>query len=622
VFAFGGFQLDRRRRLLIDARGAPVHITAKAFDTLVYLLEHPGQVIDRAALLQALWPNTIVEENNLSQAVASLRRLLGDGFIVTVTGRGYQFVADVQAIDSAPVADSVTMPATRPTQSWRYVVAIAAAMTIAIAAGAYVYRTSVAPPDAIAEAGGNTLAVLPLVNLSKDREQDHFADGLTEELINRLSRIATLRVTARTSSFAFRKSERTVREIANVLGVSHVLEGSVSKAEAILRVRVQLVDAVSGHTVWSQSYDRRLHDALRLQDEIAEAVARTLVGRLGLADSVATVGGTRHAEAYALYLAAKANTRLVPEYVERGLTQVDRALSLDPQFALAWAQRSRLMNLKQVFAGGLPGDAQAAAEHAALRAIELAPTLGFAHTALAAALMTRSDRLRAESEFTRGLELGHWDDADVYGIFLISVGHLTRARDHLLTLQTRDPLNASASARLAAAYDGLGLAAAALSELERGRRLFDRWQEGLNIEVLTRLGGAGDVRAVPTLYPQLRQLWQPFVPVLDALDNPHKATAEVRARFHMAGTPQGHLLAVAAMLGQEEFAVEEFIRLVMESRGVGSSSGIFWAHVFRDMRRLPRFKDLVVADGLVDYWRTSGWPDHCRPTSDTDFTCS
>jgi TolB-like protein/Tfp pilus assembly protein PilF len=466
--------------------------------------------------------------------------------------------------------------------------------------------------------------VLPLVSLSADPDQVDFADGLTEELINQLTRMTPLRVSARTSSFAFKKSDRSVRDIADALGVRHVLEGSVAKAGAVLRVRVQLVDAVTGHAVWSESFDRPAHDALPIQEEIAGAVARALVGSRGVGDRIAVVGGTRNAEAYALYLAAKANTRLMPEHVSRGLEQIDRALALDPQFALAWAQRARLLNHRQVLAGRPRGEAQAAAEQSALRAIELAPDLGFAHTALAAALMTRRERLRAEAEFNTGMALGYQEDAEVYGLFLISVGHLSRAREMLMMLRERDPLNASASARIAAAHDGLGETSAALAELERGRRLFDRWQEGLSIEVLTRLGAnqRREMRTVPDLYPQLRELWHPFAPLFDVLDDPEKAKADLHARYKRPGIVDGHLLAVAALLDQPGFAVEEFIKLAAANPGAGSASGIFWAHVFRDMRRLPRFKDLVRAEGLVDYWRASRWPDLCRPEGDADFVCS
>jgi serine/threonine-protein kinase len=374
--------------------------------------------------------------------------------------------------------------------------------------------------------------------------------------------------------------------------------------------------------VWSESFDRGVRDALVIQEEIAVAATTSLLGPLGVDKGALTVAGTKNVEAYELYLAARAHSDLTPEDVTRGLEQIDRALALDPDFALAWAQKSRLLNRKQVLSGAPTGEAQASAEQAALRAISLDPGLGFGHTALAASLMTRRERVRAEAEFKKGMALGHLGDAELYGLFLLSVGHVTRAREHLLTVRARDPLNPEVTAWIAATYDSLGDSSAALAELERGRRLFDRWQSGLNIEALTRLGTGkrNDIRAVPALYPELSYFWKPFEGVIDALDDPGKASAELRTLYHKPGLFPGHLLAVAAMLGEHELAVEKFIELVGSKVGAGSSSGIFWAHVFRDMRRLPRFKEIVRAEGLVEYWRAAGWPDLCRPTGD-NFEC-
>jgi TolB-like protein/DNA-binding winged helix-turn-helix (wHTH) protein len=597
---FGGFRLDRRRRRLIDPNGTPLRVTAKAFDTLVYFLEHPGRVIDRSTLLDALWPDTIVEENNLSQAIAALRRVLGPGFIVTITGRGYQFVADVH---------DVAMPIARPRRRWRY----AAAVLVGL---------STLAPRAAVDVRTNTLAVLPLVSLSGDKDDELFADGLTEELIHRLARITALQVTARTSSFQFKKSTADAKDIARALGVRHLLEGSVARDANRLRVRVRLIDATNRRTVWSESFDRGVRDTLAIQDEIGRSTVTALLGPLGVNERLAATGATTNAEAYELYLASKGNGRLTPDDVALGLDRITRALALDPEFALGWAQKSRLLNHSQVLRGRATGDAQAAAEHAAMRAITLEPNLGAAHSALAASLMTRKDRLRAEAEFERGIALGYWDDADMYGLFLLSVGRLRHALEHLMIVRARDPLNANAAAWIAAAYDGLGNTDAALSELERGRRLFDRWQQGLSIETLIRLGAGRrqEVRLVPRLYPQLMPLWQPYLTLFESVDDPAKAMGELRTHYDRPGAFQGHLLAFAARLGEPELAVDRFLQLVESGDGTGSAAGILWAHVFRDMRRLPQFKEVVRAEHLVEYWRRSKWPDLCRSVGD-DFEC-
>jgi hypothetical protein len=413
-----------------------------------------------------------------------------------------------------------------------------------------------------------------------------------------------------------------VKAIAHALGVRHVLEGSIAKSENRLRVRVQLVDALTERTLWSESFDRAQEDMLAIEQEIAVTVARSLRGSLD--GQRVAAGGTKNAEAYELYLAAKANTNARNPDVGRGLEQIDRALELDPHFALAWAQKSRLLNQQHILQGPAFNDAQGDADRAALRALEIEPNLGVAHTALAAALMTRRDRLGANAEFRKGIALGNLQDGEMYGLFLLSVGHVSRARDHLLTVRARDPLNDSATAWLAATHDSLGDTSAAQAEYERGRRLFDRWWAGLGNETLTALGTRklDDIRLLPASYPQLHDLWAPFAELSKLLDDPDQAMAEIRRQYYRPKPfpGQAHLLAFAAMLGQPEFAVEEFVKLAKHRMGAGSAPGMLWFPVFRDMRRLPQFKEVVRAEGLVEYWREAGWPDLCRPLGE-DFEC-
>jgi Tfp pilus assembly protein PilF len=403
-----------------------------------------------------------------------------------------------------------------------------------------------------------------------------------------------------------------------------VLEGSVARAADRLRVRVQLVDAQTGYTLWSETFDRAAQDVFAVQEEIALTVAEALLGAPRGGERAGAMGGTSNHEAYELYLAAKANTNGAHENLGRGLEQIDRALELDPNFALAWAQKARILNRLQVRQSPPVHDAQTAAEQAALRALELEPRLGYAHTALGAALMMRRERSRAAAAFREGLALGNREDTEVYGLFLMSVGHISRAREYLSMVKARDPLNAEASAWLAATYEHLGNTAAAFAELERGRQLFDHWESGLGTEILARLatGNADEVQMVPELYPELEALLRPFAPLLESLDDPAAAFDEVRAQYAREPRFVAYLLAVAAMLDQPEFAAEGFADQVAKRQaGVGSSSGIFWAHVFRDMRRLPRFEQLVRDEGLVDFWREHGWPDLCRPLGGGDFEC-
>ena len=237
VYGFADFRLDTERRLLLKRDGASVGLTPKGYETLAYLVAHSSSILEKEQIIRAIWADTAVEENNLTQNISLLRRVLGEGrgehrFIATVPGRGYQFVAPVSVVNRG-------------------------------------------------DAGGDTLeklsiAVLPFTNNSTDPEYDYFADGLTDELIHALSRTGGVRVAARTSAFSFKGRQIHVREIATALGVALVLEGAVRKSDSRLRITAQLVNAATGSPLWSERYEREIgsRDLFDVQDEITEAVMK------------------------------------------------------------------------------------------------------------------------------------------------------------------------------------------------------------------------------------------------------------------------------------------------------------------------------------------------------------
>src|SRR5580765_161963 len=213
AYEFGDFRVDRGRRVLSGRDGVPLPLASKAFETLAYLVEHAGAVIDKDELMRAVWPDTAVEENNLNQNISILRRALGEHrgdhrYIATVPGRGYQFVAQVRIVDESPGQREPT--------------------------------------------AGASMAVLPFVNVSADPEFDFFGDGLADELIIALSKVHSVRVVARTSAFSFKGTQADIRRIADTLGVNFVLESTVRKSGTRLRVTAELINAADGCQVWSE----------------------------------------------------------------------------------------------------------------------------------------------------------------------------------------------------------------------------------------------------------------------------------------------------------------------------------------------------------------------------------
>jgi TolB-like protein/DNA-binding winged helix-turn-helix (wHTH) protein len=282
---------------------------------LVCLADHAGEVVSMDDLLTQVWPGVIVTQDSVYQSVASLRRLLGDDpkqptYIATVPRLGYRLVAAVgpwtdQAIasngsSSVSITEhppTATTTASTPGRLLRPMVGWAAGVALCLAVvGVFLLydkaaNNNHAAPPADAARPQRSIAVLPFLDLTEGMTQEEFADGMTEELIGKLSQIPGLRVPAPTSSFYFKGKQITVAETAKALGVAYVLDGSVRKSGTRLRVAARLILADNGFIVWSETYDRPFDDILMVQDDIAGAVAKALAETRFLSSVVADSPG-------------------------------------------------------------------------------------------------------------------------------------------------------------------------------------------------------------------------------------------------------------------------------------------------------------------------------------------
>jgi TolB-like protein/DNA-binding winged helix-turn-helix (wHTH) protein/lipoprotein NlpI len=349
VYDFEGFSLDTRRGVLCSqSDGRPVELTPRAFGTLLYLVERAGQLVEKGALLAALWPNVVVEDGNLTQTIYVLRRALGERpdehrFIVTVPGRGYRFVAAVtrraeQSTEDTETASSPEPVAATAAGSKRagWIAGIALALGALAIMAVWAYRAREAD-SVVSTQPIQSIAVLPFVDMSPSGDSAYFSDGLAEELLNLLAHIPELRVIARTSSFSFRGQSVDIATIAQKLQVGHVLEGSVRKAGDKVRITAQLIDAADSSHVWSETYERDLTDVFAVQSEIATAVADALKLKLRTRQSVTVVAPTG-TEAYEHFLRGQfLYGRRGPRDLDNALSAYQQALELDPHYARAWA---------------------------------------------------------------------------------------------------------------------------------------------------------------------------------------------------------------------------------------------------------------------------------------------
>ena len=317
---FGRYSiLPHRRQLFADGR--PITLGGRAFDVLLALIEAPGAVVSKTEVLNRVWPDRIVDESRLAGEITALRKAFGADreLIRTVAGRGYQFTGEIRVPSATPEESEAADPATATADPPRASESIPAALSL---------------PDK------PSIAVLPFVNMSGDREQEYFADGMVEEIVTALSRIKWLFVVARNSSFTYKGQAVDVRQVGRELGVRYVLEGSVRKAGGRVRIAGQLIDTTNGAHLWADHFDGLLEDVFDLQDKVASSVAGVIEPALLAAETARSAHRpTNDLTAYDLQLRAYAmnvsSARQTPEML--GL--LEPAIARDPRYgpALAWA---------------------------------------------------------------------------------------------------------------------------------------------------------------------------------------------------------------------------------------------------------------------------------------------
>lgn len=456
-YDFAGFRLDAAKRQLIGIDGSTIHLPSRAYDVLLYMAERPGEMLEKSALLQAVWPKTVVEENNLTQCIFALRRALGDNvsphrFIATVPGRGYQFVATVRAAsadDEMPAAPASPAPTESPPAARRaarrwFWATLAASTVIALLAWIFWPATARAVRQMPAPAHReHTLAVLPFADLSPQHDMEYFSDGITEELMSKLARVDTLRVVGRHSAFAFKGRNEDARSIGEKLKVESILEGSVRKSGGQLRITAQLVRTSDEFSLWSQTYDRRLDDVLDVQQSIAREVTAAL-SPLVASGTAGSRPWTTSAEANDAYLRGI--------YVFGRGTTVDfiksrdefrRASELDPEFALAHAWYGRTLAILARQSIGDVVRTRAEADASLARALKLDPQLAdlWWVRAWPTAVENLSIAMRANI-YERALERDRSDPAPMMELAYIYL--LMGRHDDMLALEARaheaDPL--------------------------------------------------------------------------------------------------------------------------------------------------------------------------------------
>jgi TolB-like protein/DNA-binding winged helix-turn-helix (wHTH) protein/Tfp pilus assembly protein PilF len=466
-FRFGLFEADPHLGMLTK-QGKRLPLQELPFRTLLMLLERRGELVTRDELHQQLWPDTIVDfDHGLNKAINKIRDVLGDSasnprFIETVARRGYRFLADVtldepvaQVGSVAQVgptdADAEAAPPAAKRRPLRWILLGIAGVLLF----ASVMTWKVVGPWQSAMAV-RSIAVLPLQNLSGDASQDYFADGMTDELITQLAQISELRVISRSSVMTYKNAHKPLPEIARELNVQAIVEGSVVSSGPRVRITAQLIRVPADEHIWANNYEGDLRDTLRLQGEVARAIAAQVRVKLSPREQAALkVTREVNPQAHEAYLKGRYfwNKRTGTD-LKSAIDYFNTAIAIDPDYAAAFAGLADSYALAGDWEYGLlsPQEAWPKANAAAKRALALDSGLGPAHASLAFAMdLYTWDWSAAEAEYQRAIALSpnyatahHW-----YGFHLLVTGHNQEAIVELRKAESLDPLSLIISADIA-----------------------------------------------------------------------------------------------------------------------------------------------------------------------------
>ena len=499
IFRFDDWTLDLLSGEL-ERGGTRARLQEHPLQVLASLLESAGEVVTREQLIARLWPNSVVDfDTGLNTAVRKLRAALGDTadtprYIETIPRRGYRFIGAVhreEPTDAAATLATSTSPSAaatpatdgghRSSRNGPFLkIAIPALLALVlVAAVLYTGAFRTTGPASAYSPPPHSVAVLPFVNMSGDPTQEYFSDGLSEELLNALSRIDDLQVAAQTSSFHFKGNATDLPTIAHKLNVATILDGSVRKSGHTVRITAQLVNATTGYHIWSETYDRNVDDALTLQSDIANAVASALKITLLNTPAVKTdLGGTRNPQAVDAYLRGlkfAAATLRSGEEARQTIAAFTEAINLDPNFALAYTARARaLVEYGSYFMIDATHETFFKAKADATKAVTLEPDLGEGHAALAAAMeIGFLDFVGAGIEYERAISLSPGSERVLrpYSRFAGNMGHIDVGVTTAKRCVELDPLSVDAYRALGEAFENARRYPEALTAFETAIKL-------------------------------------------------------------------------------------------------------------------------------------------------------
>jgi TolB-like protein/Flp pilus assembly protein TadD len=411
IYEFGSFRIDVNNRILLRGDRA-VHLTDKVFNVLLLLIQKSGHLVTKEELMERVWPDSVVEENNLTVSVSALRKALGElqkggPYIETVSKRGYRFVAEVrelmaQRVDSKQRKESQSSTAT------------------------------------------TTLAVLPLVNISNDPNLEYLSDGITESIMNTLSKLPQLKVLARSTMFRFKHTEMDLLEVGRQLEAHAILSGRILQLNEQLIIKLELINISEGSQIWGEQYKRKSVDIFEVQEEISQEVSEKLKLRLtGEQKRQLIKRYTEDIEAYHLYLKGRYSwNKRTGDTLKMAIEFFTQAIAKDPDYAMAYAGLGDSYAIIPFYSNIPPKPAFGEAKKATDKALELDDTLAEAHATLAYIKEYYEwDWIGAGEEYKKAINLNpnYATARQWYGMYFMKLGQFERARRELRQALRFDP---------------------------------------------------------------------------------------------------------------------------------------------------------------------------------------
>ncbi len=462
-YDFGRFRLKPAERVLLR-EGEPVPLTPKVFDILVTLVEHGGQVVAKDDLMKRVWPNTFVEEGNLTQNISLLRKALGESpggvqFIETVPRRGYRFVADTNQSWSEEVRpdipniqiESTPVVSIRNTNSQSAGIkrtpfyALAAGLVVIGIIG-LVYLTSAGKPEPSAI---GSIAVLPFVDESADPDAEYINDKIAESLINSLSKLPQLRVVPRSVVAGYKGRDIDPRKVGQELNVRAVVTGRMRRHGDIISIQADLIDIQNVSQLWGQHYDHKVSDVLLVQDDISRDIFENLRLKLNVEEK-------KQLEAYRLYLKGRnAWNKRTGDALLQAIEFFNQAIAIDPNNSAAYAGLADCYNMLVVYGRLEPKEGFPKAKEAATKALEIDETSAEAHSSMAFIKFRWDwDRTATERGFKEAIKLkpAYAPAHQWYSSYLVAVERFDEAIAEAKRTEELEPLSFVASSHLGWIY--------------------------------------------------------------------------------------------------------------------------------------------------------------------------